>query len=148
MCYDIRGKSLRPRHACMAVERRLIAPPKHSEKVGQGPHDFRMFCRIVGARSAEQSVWCLLTSTSTVSHKHQYQETELLWTINFINSQHETTDIPDGWKPVPLSYASFHYPPFAWYIHLSSAVHWASYLRCSRAAAKYSSLTVQRPDLL
>lgn len=37
LCEDARVISLNPRHACMAVEKRLIDPLKHEEKSGQGP---------------------------------------------------------------------------------------------------------------
>ena len=59
--YDSRVKSLTPWHACMPVEEWLYDPPRHEQKVGQGPRDLRMADRIVGAQSAEQSVNHLLT---------------------------------------------------------------------------------------
>jgi|GEM_PF-2827516 len=58
------SKILIPTQACLQVGIRIWDTPKHEEEVGQGPHEFRMFGRIAGARSAEQSVILLLTTTS------------------------------------------------------------------------------------
>ena len=40
----------------MVVELELYDTPENEEEVGKGPHEFRIFRRIVVARSAEQSV--------------------------------------------------------------------------------------------
>ncbi len=47
---------MRPLQARLQVGEILYDPPKHEEKVGQGPHGARIVGRSVGARSAEQSV--------------------------------------------------------------------------------------------
>ena len=64
--YDIKVKSPEPTASLLAGGLRAWDPPQHEEEVGQGPHGIRMLGRIVGARSAEQSVISLLTLTSYV----------------------------------------------------------------------------------
>ena len=49
-------KSPFPRQACLPVGKGLYDTPIHEHEVGKGPHGMRMYRRIVGARSAEQSV--------------------------------------------------------------------------------------------
>ena len=48
--------------------------------MGQGPHAFRIFCRIVGAPSAEQSVW-------------------RLFDLNIINNLDTKEETENGWVP-------------------------------------------------
>jgi len=73
------SKILIPTQACLQVGIRIWDTPKHEEEVGQGPHEFRMFGRIAGARSAEQSVILLLTTTSlyNISVKNPYSHAGL-----------------------------------------------------------------------
>ena len=55
--YDIilitESKASAPRRACMSVEKRLYDSPLYEEEVGQGPHEFRIIGRIVGAICGE-----------------------------------------------------------------------------------------------
>ena len=74
--FDISVKSPFHTQACLQVGKRTWDTPKHEEEVGRGPHEIRMFGRIVGAQSAEQSVILLLTPKpyinnrkSTITHK-------------------------------------------------------------------------------
>ncbi len=56
----------------MPVDEGLYDPPRDEEKVGQGPHDFRISDRIVGVRSTKQSVWHLLTPASFYGKRQKY----------------------------------------------------------------------------
>ena len=64
---DISVKSPFHTQACLQVGKRTWDTPKHEEEVGRGPHEIRMFGRIVGAQSAEQSVILLLTPKPNIN---------------------------------------------------------------------------------
>ena len=53
---DISVKSPFHTQACLQVGKRTWDTPKHEEEVGRGPHEIRMFGRIVGAQSALQDI--------------------------------------------------------------------------------------------